>query len=115
MATVRQNSLRILLRETRLFGFILVKQLLSMADIGIQGVELEDKQPLTDEDKKQMFLDIINYNSSRNSRNSLTSCLLRVSPPEKARRKFFNEPPKPSDNNPFVHLEVYSSSVSAGV
>ncbi|WP_230398218.1 50S ribosomal protein L11 methyltransferase [Novisyntrophococcus fermenticellae] len=31
----------------------------SLADIGIQGVEIEDKQPLTKEDKEQMFVDIL--------------------------------------------------------
>lgn len=31
----------------------------TLADIGIQGVEIEDKQPLTEEDKKQMFVDIM--------------------------------------------------------
>ena len=28
----------------------------TLADIGIQGAEIEDKQPLTEEDKKQMFV-----------------------------------------------------------
>ena len=27
----------------------------TLADIGIQGVEIEDKQPLTQQDKEQMF------------------------------------------------------------
>ena len=31
----------------------------ALADIGIQGAEIEDKQPLTEEDKKQMFVDIL--------------------------------------------------------
>lgn len=31
----------------------------SLADIGIQGVEIEDKQPLTKEDKERMFVDIL--------------------------------------------------------
>lgn len=31
----------------------------TLAEIGIQGVEIEDKQPLTEEDKKQMFVDIM--------------------------------------------------------
>ena len=31
----------------------------TLADIGIQGVEIEDKQPLTEEDKRQMFVDIL--------------------------------------------------------
>ena len=31
----------------------------SLADLGISGVEIEDKQPLTEEDKKQMFVDIL--------------------------------------------------------
>ncbi|MCQ4978571.1 50S ribosomal protein L11 methyltransferase [Blautia producta] len=31
----------------------------TLADIGIQGAEIEDKQPLTEEDKKQMFVDIL--------------------------------------------------------
>lgn len=31
----------------------------SLADIGIQGVEIEDKQPLTQQDKEQMFVDIL--------------------------------------------------------
>lgn len=30
-----------------------------LADIGIQGVEIEDRQPLTEEDKQQMFVDIL--------------------------------------------------------
>ena len=30
----------------------------TLADLGIQGVEIEDKQPLTEEDKRQMFVDI---------------------------------------------------------
>ena len=30
-----------------------------LSDLGIQGVEIEDKQPLTEEDKKQMFVDIM--------------------------------------------------------
>jgi len=31
----------------------------SLADIGIEGVEIEDKQPLTREDKQKMFVDIL--------------------------------------------------------
>ena len=31
----------------------------TLADIGIQGAEIEDKQPLTEEDKKRMFVDIL--------------------------------------------------------
>lgn len=31
----------------------------ALADIGIQGVEIEDKQPLTRLDKEQMFIDIL--------------------------------------------------------
>ena len=31
----------------------------SLADLGIQGVEIEDRQPLTEEDKKRMFVDIL--------------------------------------------------------
>ena len=31
----------------------------TLADLGIEGVEIEDKQPLTEEDKKQMFVDIL--------------------------------------------------------
>ena len=31
----------------------------TLADIGIQGAEIEDKHPLTEEDKKQMFVDIL--------------------------------------------------------
>lgn len=31
----------------------------TLADMGIQGAEIEDKQPLTEEDKKQMFVDIL--------------------------------------------------------
>ena len=31
----------------------------TLADIGLQGAEIEDKQPLTEEDKKQMFVDIL--------------------------------------------------------
>ena len=31
----------------------------SLADIGIEGVEIEDKKPLTEEEKAQMFVDIM--------------------------------------------------------
>jgi ribosomal protein L11 methyltransferase len=31
----------------------------TLVDLGIEGVEIEDKQPLTEEDKKQMFVDIL--------------------------------------------------------
>ena len=31
----------------------------ALAELGIQGVEIEDKQPLTEEDKQQMFVDIM--------------------------------------------------------
>lgn len=31
----------------------------TLADLGIQGVEIEDKQPLTQRDKDQMFVDIL--------------------------------------------------------
>lgn len=31
----------------------------ALADVGIEGVEIQDKQPLTDEDKAQMFVDIM--------------------------------------------------------
>lgn len=31
----------------------------TLADLGIQGVEIEDKQPLTQQDKEQMFVDIL--------------------------------------------------------
>ena len=29
----------------------------ALADVGIEGVEIQDKQPLTEEDKAQMFVD----------------------------------------------------------
>ena len=31
----------------------------TLADVGIEGVEIQDKQPLTESDKQQMFLDIM--------------------------------------------------------
>ncbi len=31
----------------------------SLAEVGIEGVEIQDKQPLTEEDKAQMFVDIM--------------------------------------------------------
>ena len=31
----------------------------TLAEVGIEGVEIQDKQPLTDEDKAQMFVDIM--------------------------------------------------------
>ncbi len=31
----------------------------TLAEVGIEGVEIEDKVPLTEEDKKQMFVDIL--------------------------------------------------------
>ncbi|MCI5529599.1 MAG: 50S ribosomal protein L11 methyltransferase [Blautia sp.] len=31
----------------------------ALADVGIEGVEIQDKQPLTEEDKAQMFVDIM--------------------------------------------------------
>ena len=31
----------------------------TLADVGVEGVEIEDKVPLTDSDKKQMFVDIL--------------------------------------------------------
>ncbi len=31
----------------------------TLAEVGIQGVEIEDKKPLTQEDKEQMFVDIL--------------------------------------------------------
>ena len=31
----------------------------TLAEVGIEGVEIQDKQPLTEEDKAQMFVDII--------------------------------------------------------
>lgn len=31
----------------------------TLADVGVQGVEIEDKQPLTEYDKQQMFVDIL--------------------------------------------------------
>ncbi|MGI6094935.1 MAG: 50S ribosomal protein L11 methyltransferase [Lachnospiraceae bacterium] len=31
----------------------------TLAEAGVEGVEVEDKQPLTEEDKKQMFVDIL--------------------------------------------------------
>ena len=30
-----------------------------LADLGVQGVEIEDKQPLTEQEKQQMFVDIL--------------------------------------------------------
>ena len=30
-----------------------------LADLGIEGVEIEDKIPLTESDKEQMFVDIL--------------------------------------------------------
>ena len=30
----------------------------TLADVGIEGVEIQDKQPLTESDKQQMFVDI---------------------------------------------------------
>ena len=31
----------------------------ALVDLGIEGVEIEDKQPLTEEDKQRMFVDIL--------------------------------------------------------
>ena len=31
----------------------------TLAELGIQGVEIEDRQPLTEEEKQQMFVDIL--------------------------------------------------------
>ena len=31
----------------------------TLADVGVEGVEIEDKVPLTESDKKQMFVDIL--------------------------------------------------------
>ena len=31
----------------------------SLMELGIQGVEIEDKVPLTEQEKKQMFVDIL--------------------------------------------------------
>lgn len=31
----------------------------TLADVGIEGVEIQDKQPLTESDKQQMFVDIM--------------------------------------------------------
>ena len=31
----------------------------TLADVGVEGVEIEDKLPLTESDKKQMFVDIL--------------------------------------------------------
>lgn len=31
----------------------------TLAEVGIEGVEIQDKQPLTEEDKAQMFVDIM--------------------------------------------------------
>lgn len=31
----------------------------ALAEVGVEGVEIQDKQPLTDEDKAQMFVDIM--------------------------------------------------------
>ena len=30
----------------------------TLAEVGIEGVEIQDKQPLTEEDKAQMFVDL---------------------------------------------------------
>ena len=34
-------------------------EICTLAEEGIEGVEIQDKQPLTDEDKAQMFVDIM--------------------------------------------------------
>ena len=31
----------------------------TLADIGLEGAEIQDKQPLSEQDKKQMFVDIL--------------------------------------------------------
>ena len=31
----------------------------TLAEVGIEGVEIQDKQPLTESDKQQMFVDIM--------------------------------------------------------
>ena len=31
----------------------------ALADVGVEGVEIQDKQPLTETDKEQMFVDIL--------------------------------------------------------
>ena len=31
----------------------------ALADVGVEGVEIQDKQPLTEKDKEQMFVDIM--------------------------------------------------------
>ena len=31
----------------------------ALADVGVEGVEIQDRQPLTEEDKAQMFVDIM--------------------------------------------------------
>ena len=34
-------------------------EICTLADVGIEGVEIQDKQPLTESDKQQMFVDIM--------------------------------------------------------
>ena len=44
----------------------------SLADIGIEGVEIEDKKPLTEEEKAQMFVDIMPEGPTDDGRASLS-------------------------------------------
>ena len=44
----------------------------SLADIGIEGVEIEDKKPLTEEEKAQMFVDIMPEGPADDGRASLS-------------------------------------------
>ena len=39
----------------------------TLADVGIEGVEIQDKQPLTESDKQQMFVDIMPRGTCRNA------------------------------------------------
>ena len=57
----------------------------ALADVGVEGVEIQDKQPLTETDKEQMFVDImpegpaddgiayLNFLSGRGHRNCACS------------------------------------------
>ena len=45
----------------------------ALADVGVEGVEIQDKQPLTETDKEQMFVDIMPEGPGRGHRNCTCS------------------------------------------
>ena len=73
-----------------------------LADLGIEGVQIEDKIPLTEQDKEQMFVDILPDITAINGRKCWMQMLSRYS---STRASSTRRLPPPSERISFPKAE----------